>query len=347
DIRRAFHKVNRIYNEKLLHDYIQENNSQYHNHSMEMWKWKINRKAAYVLMEIANTGCYHWKTIHSKIFCNSPEIEIIRQQHINFVKERNLQKSTIYIRDYVFRKTIEFAEIKTKTDLQALTPQKVQVIIGKFASICSSSSMSTILPILRSILKFFHTSGLVKIELSGMVMGGFVQRGSVATYISQDNQKKLISVLEKECKRTRAIIFLALRLGLRDCDIRHLKFQNIDWRHDRIYLTQKKTGKPLVLPLIPEVGNSLMDYILNERPKRNDSYPYIFLRKQAPYIKLTSIYSTCSHLLNKIGIKPENGNAVGIHVFRYSLVHRLLLAKIPHQVIQNTLGHTSKESSKP
>jgi len=302
---------------------------------------------AHVLLEVAHTGCYHWEPIHRKISCNTPEIEVIRQQYINFLKQRNLQKSSIELRDYVFRKTVEFAGIETKKDLQSLTPQKVQVVIGKFASICSSRSMSTILPILRSILKFFHTSGLVKRELSGMVMGGFVQRGSVATYISQENQKKLISGLGKECKRTRAIIFLALRLGLRDCDICHLTFQNIDWQHDKIYLTQKKTGEPLVLPLLPEVGNALMDYILNERPKRNDSYPYIFLRKQAPYNKLISVYLTCSHLFNKIGIKPENGNAIGIHVFRYSLVHRLLLAKVPHQVIQNTLGHTSKKSSKP
>ncbi|NLB43472.1 MAG: integrase, partial [Clostridiales bacterium] len=90
----------------------------------------------------------------------------------------------------------------------------------------------------------------------------------------------------------------------------------------------------------------LMDYILNERPKRTDHYPYIFLRKQAPYNKLTSAYSTCSKLLNKTGIKPINGNATGVHLFRYSLVHRLLAAKVPHQVIKDTLGHTSKESDK-
>jgi hypothetical protein len=48
-----------------------------------------------------------------------------------------------------------------------------------------------------------------------------------------------------------------------------------------------------------------------------------------------------------MGIKPVNGNATGVHLFRYSLVHRLLTAKVPHQVITDTLGHTSKESDKP
>ena len=102
-----------------------------------------------------------------------------------------------------------------------------------------------------------------------------------------------------------------------------------------------------MLPLLPVVGNALMDYILNERPKRSDQYPYIFLRKQAPYNKLTSIYPTCSKLLRRLGIKPVNGTATGTHLFRYSMVHRLLAAKVPHQVITDVLGHTSKEPDKP
>ena len=196
-------------------------------------------------------------------------------------------------------------------------------------------------------LKSLHTYRLIKRELSGMVMGGFVQRGSVASYIAEKNQAELITGLDKESKRTKAVIFIALRLGLRDCDICNLTFHEIDWQHDKIRLIQKKTGEPLVLPLLPDVGNALMDYILNERPKRNDHYPYIFLRKQAPYNKLASVYSTYSRLLNRMGIKPVNGNASGVHLFRYSLVHMLLAAKVPHQVIKDTLGHTSKESDKP
>jgi hypothetical protein len=78
-----------------------------------------------------------------------------------------------------------------------------------------------------------------------------------------------------------------------------------------------------------------------------DRYPYIFLRKQAPYNKITSAYSTCSGLLKKLRIKPVNGQAAGVHVFRYTMVHRLLAGKTPHQVITNALGHSSKESDKP
>jgi integrase len=180
-----------------------------------------------------------------------------------------------------------------------------------------------------------------------MIMGGFVQRGSVAAYISEKDQIDLIAQLDKESKRTKAVILLALRLGLRDCDICNFTFQEIDWQHDKIRLIQHKTGEPLVLPLLPDVGNALMDYIINDRPRKNDHYPYVFLREQAPYHKLNSVYTTCSKLLDRLGIKPVNGSATGVHLFRYSLVHKLLAAKVPHQVITDTLGHVSKESDKP
>ena len=90
-----------------------------------------------------------------------------------------------------------------------------------------------------------------------------------------------------------------------------------------------------------------MDYIMNERPKRDGRYPYIFLREQAPHNKLASVYPACSKLIEKMEIKPVNGTAAGVHLFRYTLVHRLLQAKVPHQVITDALGHTSKEADKP
>jgi len=348
DIRRYFNTASTpMYNKAIMKDYLQEINIKRSNKSMKEWKWKINRKAAYVLMEVADTGCFHWEIIHKNISCNTPESEYIRQQYTDSLKQRNLSHSTIGLHDYVFRKIVEFARIETQEDLQSLTPEAVQLVISKLAGNCSRRSMATIIPILRSMLKSLHRNGLIKRELSGIVMGCFVQRCSVAAYISEKNQTELVTGLNEESKRTRAVIFLALRLGLRDCDICNLTFQEIDWPHDRIQLVQKKTGEPLVLPLLPDVGNALMDYILNERPKRNDHYPYIFLRKQAPYNKLTSVYFICSKLLNRMGIKPVNGNETGVHLFRYSLVHRLLVAKVPHQIITDTLGHTSKESDKP
>jgi len=348
DIRRYFYTAGtNKYNEVLIQDFIRDINMRRNNGALKEWKWKINRKAAYVLMEVADTGCFQWGLIHKSISCNSLEIENIRLQYLDLLKQKNISKSTIKLHDYVFRKAADYAGIKTKKALLFLSPEKIQLIITKFSAICSRRSMATILPILRAMIKSLHCGGCIQKDLSGIVMGGFVQKSSVATYISEKDEAKLVAQLNKESKRTRAIILLALRLGLRDCDISNLTFSEIDWQHDKIRLLQRKTGEPLVLPLLPDVGNALMDYILNERPRQRGHYPYIFLREQAPYTKLTSAYAICSKLLVRMGIVPINGTATGVHLFRYSLVHKLLAAKVPHQVITDTLGHISRESAKP
>jgi integrase len=348
DIRQYFIENDTInYDEGLLQRFIHNIDLQRNDGVIKEWKWKINRKAAHVLMEVIKTGCFQWGIVNRSVCCIGIETESLRLQYLTSLKQRNLSETTISLYDYVFRKTLAFAEVEKQEDLLSLSPGKVQLVIRKFAYVCNKRSMATILPILRSLLKFFHATALTQTDLSGIVMGCFMQRNSVAAYISEKDQTDLLVQLDNESKRTKAVILLAMRLGLRDCDICNLTFQEIDWRNDKIRLIQIKTGEPLVLPLLPDVGNALMDYILNERPKRDDYYAYIFLRKQAPYNKLASVYTICSNLLRRQQINPVNGTAMGVHLFRYTMVHRLLAAKVPHQVITDVLGHVSKESDKP
>ena len=347
-IRRYFF-INKAsdYDKILMQKFLHELDINRQNTSMQEWKWKINRKAAYVLLEIADTGRFQWGCIKQNLSCSDLGIESIRDIYLKSLRQCNFSKSTIDLHDYVFRKTMTFVEAGTQNDLMLLAPEKIQLAIQSFSNLCNKRSMATIIPILRSLLAFLYTNGFTKGNLSAVVMSAFVQRNSVASYISEKDRNKLITQLDKEPKRIKAIIMLAMELGLRDCDICNLTFQNIDWHNDIIKLNQKKTGEPLVLPLLPNVGNALMEYILNERPKRDDCYPYIFLREQAPHNKLVSVYSICSKLLCKVNIQPENGRMQGIHLFRYTMVHRLLTAKVPHQVITNALGHSSKEANKP
>ena len=348
DIRRYF-SANKFseYDERLLRCFIHEIGLRRENGSMKEWKWKINRKAALVLIEVASTGQFEWGKIKKPLRFKNAEMEKVREQYLASLKYRNLSKSTIGLYDYVLRKLIGFARIETPIDLSSFSSEMVQYAILKFADICNRRSMATVLPIVRSILAFLYSSEYIGKDLSGIVMSGFVQRGSVASYISEKDQERLLSQIRHEPKRTKAIILLSIKLGLRDSDICNLKFQEIDWRNDKIQLLQNKTGGPLILPLLPDVGNALMEYILYERPKRDNQYPYVFLRKHAPYNKIANVYPICSKLLKRLEITPVNGSASGTHVLRYTVVHRLLKAKTPHQVITDVLGHVSKESDKP
>ena len=113
------------------------------------------------------------------------------------------------------------------------------------------------------------------------------------------------------------------------------------------FLSQKKTKRLLILPLLPDVGNTLMDYILNERPESGlGSESYVFLRIQAPHTRIKTTYSIISRLFKELKIKPINTTNKGLHTLRHSLVYRLLANEIPHNVISDVLGHQDKSSTK-
>ena len=73
---------------------------------------------------------------------------------------------------------------------------------------------------------------------------------------------------------------LAARLGLRTMDIKHLTLDNLKWHDNRIEFMQSKTSRMLSLPLLPDVGWAIIDYLKNGRPKVDS--PYVFLRHLAP-----------------------------------------------------------------
>ena len=70
-------------------------------------------------------------------------------------------------------------------------------------------------------------------------------------------------------KRNYAIVLLAARLGLRASDIANLKFENLLWEQCTIVLNQYKTGKKIELPILPEIGDAIIDYMRYGRPKSN------------------------------------------------------------------------------
>ena len=85
-----------------------------------------------------------------------------------------------------------------------------------------------------------------------------------------ENQIDRLSIVGK---RDYAMFLLASRLGLRSSDIRLLQFSDIDWDKNEIRIIQKKTKKPVILPLLEDVGTAIIDYVMNARPdKKTKAY---------------------------------------------------------------------------
>lgn len=173
------------------------------------------------------------------------------------------------------------------------------------------------------------------------------RREKIPSFYSRDEVLKIESSIERtepKGKRNYAIIKLASRLGLRASDIAALVFSDIDWEENTIRIRQKKTGKYVTLPLLADVGNALVDYISNGRPK--DERKVIFLSHICPRRTLSScaVSNIVSTAIVKAGIEIR-GRRIGAHSLRHSLAYNMLSTGASIGTISGALGHSSVEST--
>ena len=148
--------------------------------------------------------------------------------------------------------------------------------------------------------------------------------------------------------RNRAIGKLLLLTGIRGCDIAEMKCDSIDWDADEIHiLQQQKTGQPLVLPLSATIGNSILEYLENERPDSVDDH--LFLGELYPHypFKAKAVWYQSSKIYKAASIRQEEGDRRGTHLFRHNVATSLLDNGVSRPIITETLGHTDPVSLNP
>lgn len=147
----------------------------------------------------------------------------------------------------------------------------------------------------------------------------------------------------KAGKRNYAVFLLAAKLGLRASDIRGLTLDNIDWEQSRLNLTQRKTRRPLSLPLPKIVGEAIIDYLMNARME--SSYREVFLQCYAPF-KPISYGRNFNHEVRhyrRVAQLPEMPG-MGLHSLRHTLATNMLDRGVPVQNIAAVLGHSDLDS---
>ena len=145
-------------------------------------------------------------------------------------------------------------------------------------------------------------------------------------------------------KRNYAILLLVAKLGLRIGDVRNLRLDSIDWQNKIIRIVQHKTGRPLELPLLEDIGWAIIDYLQNGRPET--SCDCVFVRHAAPFDALSHSMNQLVHrAVAAAGIHTDPEKHVGMHSFRHSIASSMLQNGMELTEIAQILGHTSPEST--
>ena len=202
--------------------------------------------------------------------------------------------------------------------------------------------------ILRRFLQYLAQSGSTKDDLSQkLIPVRYSSRSArIPATLTVEQIESILSTVDRESpqgKRDYAVLMIAVKLGIRTCDIRNLRPSNIDWERHMISFTQIKTGEPLSLPLPVDVGWAIIDYLKNGRPVSDA--PEIFLRAVAPYESLRNFDNILIKHMRKAGIPLESVRHHGLHALRHSLATHMLDEDIPITSIQGVLGQINAEST--
>ena len=200
---------------------------------------------------------------------------------------------------------------------------------------------------LRMFLRFLTTGGLCPIELEASIpVIAHWGLASLPRYLQPQDVERIIVAcdpLTPTGKRDRAILLLLARLGLRAGDIVGLRLTDINWKEAWVRVSGK-SHREAKLPLTQEVGDAIVAYLTNGRPRID--VEQLFVRSAAPFRPFSShcaVSTLVANAMRRAGVsRPSRGAA---HLLRHSLATSLLRQGSSLQDIALVLRHKSIETT--
>jgi site-specific recombinase XerD len=166
---------------------------------------------------------------------------------------------------------------------------------------------------------------------------------------SADEIRRVLAVIDRHSvtgKRDYAMILATARLGLRISDLRQLELSDLDWRAKSITIVQHKTGRPLSLPLLDDVGWAIIDYVRGGRPET--TCPKVFVKHRHPFDAFgcaSSVATRLSRYAARAGITFSPDQVAGMHSLRGALAVAMIGNGTPLPVVSAVLGHASSDTT--
>lgn len=266
----------------------------------------------------------------------------------HYLELQNYAAATIRLRISFVEKLLVYLEQRGRTTFAAVTNEDVaKYFLTDHFKDRKPAGIKTEANILKLFLEYTEEQKIAGTDLLHYAVPVCnVKESRIVTTISPQGEKALLDdhpgfVADK---REKATYLLALRLGLRSCDIYNLRFQDIDWERGFLNITQQKTSVELHMRMDNETQNALIDYILNERRELQSEYIFVtafgHLARKTGHCRSLRTRMNGEHIENHL---PHDG----LHILRRTFASRLLEDGAALPVIAAALGQISPESTRP
>jgi len=338
------------YSEPLTTEIVAEIRSKYEQGLTSRVSYQNLRKASFLLAEMHRTG--------GITFCKIPDwgqreptpefAALLRHFCDNANRTGILAGSTVKTARSAIRTFFFELEARGRKSFDGITLAEVSDTITHMATRYTGGLHSTIFSV-RVFLLHLYENNFTPENLSLAVPEMVARRTVFREGFTGDETACLLDEPDLATavgKRDYAMMLLSAQTGLRACDVVNLKREDIDWRAREICIVQQKTRKPLSLPLEPESGNAIADYLLHARPESD--LPYIFLCHTGALRPINN--RSASALVTKYLHRAKIASDIprrGFHSFRRAFGTRLLQNEIPLELLRQLLGHSKIDSAKP
>lgn len=255
--------------------------------------------------------------------------------------EGNIQQHRVHLVRFLAHVGIE----GTPEQLRSLSVRHADEYLIDASRGRKRTTMSHICGILRGFCAFLHLRGVITIDLSTQISTPRIyQLEGLPRSVPWSDVERTLSAVNRDTlvgRRDYAILILLSYCGLRASEVSSLRLDGLDWRNDVLHIRRAKSHVPDTLPLLPIVGEALIDY-LTARPAL--PYPEVFLKVIAPAgpISAPSVSWLARKYLRTAGVKAP---LLGAHTLRHAQAVRLVRAGFPLKTIGDTLGHRSPQST--
>jgi site-specific recombinase XerD len=261
--------------------------------------------------------------------------------------EVKLSPATIQMRCELVGRLFSRLHVKDGS-LHKITPRCIDVAFQKVLE-TGDYARTTIqghASVLRTFFRFAETRGWCRKGLAASIRSPRVfAQASVPLGPSWEDVRRLLTMTEGDKPfniRARPILMLFAIYGLRNGEVRRLRLDDFDWEHEVFRIVSSKTGQVRTYPLTRSVGNAILRYLQEVRPR--SPHRELFLTFNPPFRPVQkTLGAVVSKRLRSLALSLSHH---GPHALRHACATRLLAAGLSLKEIGDQLGHISPDSTR-
>jgi integrase/recombinase XerD len=277
-----------------------------------------------------------------------PYAEQVAQFTDHMLRERGLSPLTAKYRSrdvHEFLARIDEAGLR----LDALTAAQVdELLTGKVRDEgYARASVQTYASTLRAFFRYAEGRGWCRAGLAAAVMSPRVfPYETLPAGLSWDDVNRALSATlgnRHADIRDHSLLMLLAVYGLRAGEVVGLCLEDFDWQREMLSVPHSKPQKPRTYPLCRSVGDSVLRYLREVRPR--SARREVFLMLRAPFQPLTriSLGQAVRRRLLALNVPLPH---YGPHALRHACASRLLAQGLSLKEIGDHLGHHSLETTR-